>query len=258
MLKLRWPARPPSAGKSHRGETRWFTQRLVETSPLRAADPRTKLALALGASLAVMLPLPRLGLFLAGYVLLVAWARLLPEVGRHLWRARWVLGLLFVVDFWLVGPELALTISLRVALLTGVFALFFSTTTPRELGLALEALRLPYRYAFSLTLALASLSLLEEEWQAIREAQAARGVQPGRGLRELWRQAGDLVAFTVPAIVLTTRRAWNATEAAYARGFDSPHRRPYQSLRLSRLDYALLGVCGAGLAVLFWGGRFLP
>lgn len=53
--------------------------------------------------------------------------------------------MLCVVDVWLVGWELALTISLRVALLTGVFALSFSTTTPRELGLALEALRLPHR-----------------------------------------------------------------------------------------------------------------
>lgn len=222
---------------------------------MRPADPRTKLVLCLSASLAVMLPLPRLSLFLIGYVLLVAWARLLPEVLQHLWRARWVLLVLGVVDVWLVGWELALTISLRVALLTGVFALFFSTTTPRELGLALEALRLPYRYAFSLSLALSSLGLMEEEWQAIREAQAARGIAPGGSLRQLWQQAGDLVAFTVPAIMLTTRRAWNATEAAYARGFDSPRRRPYQTLHLKWLDYGLLGLCVAGLAALFWGGR---
>ena len=38
---------------------------LIEASPLRAADPRTKLALSLCASLAVMLPLARLALFMA-------------------------------------------------------------------------------------------------------------------------------------------------------------------------------------------------
>jgi energy-coupling factor transporter transmembrane protein EcfT len=48
------------------------------------------------------------------------------------------------------------------------------------------------------------------------------------------------VALSVPVIVLTTRRAWAMTEAAYARGFDSPHRRPFQQLALKRLDWALL------------------
>ena len=37
---------------------------LVERSPLRCADPRTKLALSLCASLAVMLPLEKLAAFL--------------------------------------------------------------------------------------------------------------------------------------------------------------------------------------------------
>lgn len=36
---------------------------LVEDSPLRTYDPRTKIFLAIGASLAVMLPLDRLVVF---------------------------------------------------------------------------------------------------------------------------------------------------------------------------------------------------
>jgi energy-coupling factor transport system permease protein len=145
---------------------------------------------------------------------------------------------------------------LRVALLGGVFAVLFSTTTSRELGLALETgvgwVRLPYRYAFSISLAVSSLGLLDEEWQAIREAQTARGVVLNlRGLRQLWQQAGDLVAFTVPAIVLTTRRAWNATAAAYARGFDSPQRKPYHTLSFHRLDALLLVLCLCGMFALF-------
>jgi energy-coupling factor transporter transmembrane protein EcfT len=50
----------------------------------------------------------------------------------------------------------------------------------------------------------------------------------------------ELVALTVPAVVLTAKRAWGITEAAYARGFDSPHRRPYRQLALCRLDWLLL------------------
>ena len=224
-------------------KTRRFSQMLVEESPLRRVDPRAKLGISLCASLAVMLPVEKLALFILVYLLLVAWARLLPEVGRQVWKIRWILVVLFLVDTWLVGLDLAITITLRVAMLTGVFALFFSTTTPGELCLALESLRFPYRYAFSLSLAMSSLGLLEEEWYAIREAQAARGVSiSSTSLRELWRQAKELVALIVPAILLTTRRAWAFTEAAYSRGFDSPRRQAYHKLHFSRLDAVLLAL----------------
>jgi energy-coupling factor transporter transmembrane protein EcfT len=48
---------------------------------------------------------------------------------------------------------------------------------------------------------------------------------------------GELVMLTVPAIVLTTRRAWAITESASARGFGSPHRRPYRELHMRARDW---------------------
>jgi energy-coupling factor transporter transmembrane protein EcfT len=211
------------------GRTR--TLALVETSPLRRADPRTKLALSLCASLAVMLSLEKLVIFMALYTALLLWARLLPEAAKQVWRLKWVLIVLFAVDWLFVGLDLAVIITLRLILLAGAFALFFSTTTPGELRLALEWLRVPYRYAFSVSVAFQSVGLLDDEWRAIREAQRARGAwAPKSGWREQLQRLEDLVALAVPAIVLTTKRAWAMTEAAYARGFDSPHRRPYQRL----------------------------
>ena len=214
---------------------------LVENSPLRRFDPRAKLALSLCASLMVMLPLERLALFCLLYLLLLVWGRLLRPAAAQVWRMRWILLVLFAVDWWLVGLDLAAIITLRLILLAGVFALLFSTTTITEFRLALERLRLPYRYAFSLGLAFQSLSLLDDEWRAIREAQKVRGVLLElHGLRSLLRQARDLVALTVPAVVLTTRRAWAITEAAYARGFDSPRRLSYHVLILQPRDWLLM------------------
>lgn len=231
---------------SARGGDRRFA--LVRESPLRRADARVKLALSLGLSLAVMLPLSELLVVIGLYAAFLAWARLLPTAGRLLWRLKWVLLILFVVDWWLISLELAVLVSLRVVLLSGAFAIMFATTTPEEFRLALEWLRLPYRYAFSLSLAVQSIGLLEAEWRAMLEAQQARGAwTPLPGWRNLTRQARDLVALAVPAIVMTTHRAWAMTEAAYARGFDSPGRQPYRRLRMGRLDWALL--LGASLAV---------
>ncbi len=226
---------------SQSGRTRQVV--LVNESPLRRADPRAKLFISLVASFVVMLPLERLAIFIVVYALFLTWARLLPQAARQIWRIKWILLILFVLDWWLIDLDHALLICSRLILLSGVFTLFFSTTTTRELSLTLEYLRLPYRYAFSLSLAFQSLGLLDDEWRAIREAQYSRGaVRETNSLRRMLSQLNDLISLTVPAIVLTTKRAWSITEAAYARGFDSPHRRPYYALSFSWIDgYLALG-----------------
>ena len=227
---------------------------LVESSPLRRADPRTKLALSLCTSLAVMLPLEKLVAFMGLYVLLLLWARLLPAAAQQIWRLKWVLVVLFLVDWLVVGLDLAVIVSLRLVLLAGAFALFFATTTPGELRLALEWLRVPYRYAFSVSVAFQSVGLLDDEWRAIREAQRARGAWlPQSRWRAFIARLGDLVALAVPAIVLTTKRAWAMTEAAYARGFDSPRRQPYRQLAMCWLDWVLLaGTVAVVVVLLLW------
>jgi energy-coupling factor transport system permease protein len=234
---------------------------VAEHSPLRHADPRTKLALSLCASLAVMLPLERLVVFLGVYVLLLLWAALLAEAARQVWRLKWVLIPLFVLDWLLVGLDLAVIVTLRIVLLAGAFALFVRTTTPSELRLALEWLRVPYRYAFTVSLAFQSVGVLDDEWRSIREAQRARGAWEFEwtGWRKLVSQVRELVSLTVPAIVLTTRRAWALTEAAYARGFDSPHRRPYRRLKMSLLDWILLtSAVVVSILLLAWREVLVP
>ena len=230
---------------------------LAGDSPLRHADPRTKLALSLCASLAVMLPLERLVAFMGLYVVLLLWARLLPEAARQVWRLKWVLVSLFILDWLLVGPYLAVIVTLRIVLLAGAFAIFVRTTTPGEFRLALAWLRVPYRYAFSVSLAFQSVDLLADEWRAIREAQRARGAWAFKweGWRRLVSQVRELVALTVPAIVLTTKRAWALTEAAYARGFDAPNRRPYRQLTFQKLDWVLLTTAVLiGILLIAWRG----
>jgi energy-coupling factor transporter transmembrane protein EcfT len=226
---------------------------LVEDSPLRKADPRTKLFMSVAISLVVMMSMDRLLIFLGIYSMFLLWARLLVPALGQIWRLKWVLLILFALDWWLISLDHAALICVRLVLLTGVFALFFSTTNTRELGLALEKLRVPYRYAFSLSLAFQSLGLLDDEWRAIREAQSSRGAAPETS--SFWRfvrRVSDLVSLTVPAIVLTTKRAWAITEASYARGFDSPHRTSYYTLAFTRLDALLMAGTVLLILLLYW------
>ena len=209
---------------------------------------------SLAVASVVMLPLERLLVAMAFYALLLVWARLFAAAAEQVWRLKWILLGIFVLDWLLISKELGIVIVLRLILLAGAFAMFFSTTRPDELRLALEWMRVPYRYAFSLTLAFQSVNLLDEEWRTILEAQRSRGAWiPPTGWRNLAQQVRDLVALAVPAIVMTTKRAWAVTEAAYARGFDSPHRRPYRRLALQGLDWVLLVlVIAFSAALVLW------
>lgn len=234
-----------------------LTERLAAVqmaSPLRRVDARVKLALGLLVSTAVMLPIARLLVVLALFAALLAWGRLLPVAGRLLWRLKWVLLVLFAFDWLLISLQLAIAVSLRIILLSASFAIVFATTTPEEFRLALEWLRLPYRYAFSLSLAVQSLGWVDREWRALVEAQRARGAwQPGSGWRQLRQQVYDLVALAAPAVVMTTHRAWSMTEAAYARGFDAPGRRSARRLKMAALDWGLLlGAVLAAAGVALW------
>lgn len=229
--------------KFRRKRSRNLQISLVEASPLRAADPRTKLLLSLASSATVMLPLDQLVYATIAYLALIVWARLFRPVARQVWRIRLVLIGLFIIDWIFISLELATAITLRLALITSTFAIFFSTTTPAEFRLALEWIGVPHRFAFSISMAFQSINILDREWHNIIEAQQARGVwQPPKNLRQLGRQLNNLLALTVPAVVMTTKRAWAITEAAYARGFDSPKRNPYHKLALQTIDWLLLAL----------------
>lgn len=227
---------------------------LVDSSPLRKADPRAKLALCLGISLAVMLPLTRLAIFMVLLMIFLGWAKLLSRAGRQVWRLKWILLILFLFDWWLVSLAHAATVVTRLSLLAGIFVVFFHTTTTTELSLALEKLRIPHRYAFSIRIAFQSIAILEDEWHNILEAQKSRGAwQEKEGLWKAFKHVKDLVSLTVPAVVMATKKAWSITEAAYARGFDSPKRKPYRELTFQQQDwFYVLGISLMLLPLFLW------
>ena len=228
--------------------------RIVHESPLRQVDPRVKLELSLLVALAVMLPLARLAIFWLAFAALMAPARLAGEMWHQIRRSAWILIVLFLIDWPSVSLEFAVLITLRFSLVVSAFVIFFATTRPEEFRLAMERLGLPYPYAFSLSLAFLSISLMSEEWQTIWEAQRSRGAwQESTGIRRIGERLNDLVALGVPAIVLTVKRAWTFTEAAYTRGFDSPQRRPYRQLVMRAADWALAaGVLIVMTLVFIW------
>ena len=239
--------------KSKHKRRKSFSVTLVKDSPLRRLDPRTKIFLCLCLSLTVMLPLYKVIAAFCVFAAIIVYSGLLKQTLEQIYRILWILVILFVVDWLVVSPELAVIIIFRLTLMVGVFTIFFSTTTSTELEQALQSLGVPYRYAFSLSLAFQSINILGVEWRTIQEAQKARGIHLSAKWTSQFREKiRELVAFTVPAIVLTTRRAWAVTEAAYARGYDSPIRKSYRRLTLKWQDWLVI-VLSLVFVSLFYG-----
>jgi energy-coupling factor transport system permease protein len=218
---------------------------------LRRADPRTKLLLCAATSAALMLPLAHLAAVLTAYFLLILAARIERQVLAQLRRAAVLLIVLFAADWLWIGLGFAVLIAARLTLLITGFSLFFATTTPDELQAALERMRVPVRLAFAFATAYRFLRLLDSEWQQILEAQQARGIAvPTRSWRAPRQSLTSAMAVIVPAVVLATQRAWSITEAAAARGFESPGRRPSRRLHMSRVDHLLLTAAAGVVACL--------
>jgi len=210
-------------------------------SPLRRVDARLKLGLVLVITLSVMLPLTRLALFSLALIALLAYGKLLPDALGQLRRIALLLVALFFLDWKFISLDFAVLITFRFAIIVCASVLLLNTTTSEELRQGLRGLGLPYRYAFILSLAFLSVPLMCDEWRNVREAQKARGLNPTHsGWRELPNILQDIVSLAVPAVVLTTRRAWSLTEAAHSRGFGSPHMGHPPRLPKSWSDWALL------------------
>ena len=242
----------PFGRRKGRGEHRRLI-RLVRESPLCGVDPRVKLVISTLVALAVMLPLTRLIAFWLIFVALMCVARLQYEMYYQVRRIAWLIVALFFIDWLTIDLMFAFLITFRFMMVVSAFVIFFATTRPEEFRLALERLGVPYRYAFSLSLAFLSVPLVDEEWRSIREAQRSRGAWVSETRwNQLWERVQALVALGVPAVVLTVKRAWTLTEAAHTRGFDSPHRRPYRDLAMTAVDWGLLLGATLGIVLLFF------
>jgi energy-coupling factor transporter transmembrane protein EcfT len=228
-----------------------LTPALAAGSFLRRADPRTKIALAGAASAAVALPLAPLLAVAACLCGLLAAGGLARAAVAQLWRARLWLCVLFGLDWLFVGIDFAVLITLRLVVLGAAFTVVVATTTTDELCLAGECLGLPRRLAFVFGMAFRWLGLIEGQWQEIIEAQRARGIVLEASATRRWggwrQRLGHAAALVVPAVVLTVQRAWTISEAAAARGFESPVRRAYHTLRLGPVDHVLLAATAAVL-----------
>ena len=239
--------------------------------PLSAINPVAQLG-----ALAFLLPVLLVsGDLVTPSVVLAAEVCLLPAAGlarpRALLARTWPLLLGAAGVAWVnvlfgdpaegSGWPSALALAVRVLALALPGVLLVASTDPVRLADALTVhWRVSTRFAYGALAALRLVPLLATEWQTIRLARRARGIEPGRNPVAHGRLfAGTAFALLVAAV----RRATRLAAAMDARGFDSGIARTNaRGSRLRRRDAAYLaaaaGVCLLALVLSVGSGSWHP
>ena len=119
-------------------------------------------------------------------------------------------------------------LTLRFVVLVESFSVFFLTTSPDHLGLALEESRVPYEFAFAFTTAVRFVPVLAEEAQTIMDAQKARGLELEKG--GLLKKIRNYVPVLIPLIVSAIRRSLELAEAMESPSMGS-HQKTHKPIR---------------------------
>ncbi len=123
------------------------------------------------------------------------------------------------------GLERGLIISIRFLIIVFSSMLFVAVTDPTLLAHSLASIRIPYRFAFTLVIALRFLPLFDMENKIVRMAQQSRGVTiNARSLRSIMRT----IRFTFfPLLISALSRVDELAISMDGRGFGTSDRRSY-------------------------------
>ena len=240
------------------------------SSPIHNLDPRMKFVYVCAVFVAAILfseILPLIALFLLSipFVLL---AGVQKEWLRSLRGAAFLAGFIFAVNvatsYFTSGYvltaealEAAVAMTLRFVVLVGSFSVFFLTTSPDHLGLALEQTRVPYEFAFAFTTAVRFVPVLAEEAQTIMDAQKARGLELEKG--GFLKRIRNYVPVLIPLIVSAIRRSLELAEAMESRAWGASKKRTnLYALKLHRGDFVLLAITIGLLAVAIFVRFYVP
>lgn len=239
------------------------------SSPIHNLDPRVKFVYVICIFIAAILfrdILPMVVLFVM-QLPFVFLARVQRQWLRSLRGAAFLAAFIFIVNIVttyftqgytlpVANVENAVAMTLRFVVLVESFSVFFLTTSPDHLGLALETSRVPYEFAFAFTTAVRFVPVLAEEAQTIMDAQKARGLELEKG--GLMKRIRNYIPILIPLIVSAIRRSLELAEAMESRAWGACKKRTNLfALRLHRGDYVLIALTIIVLVVAIYTYLFL-
>ena len=238
-------------------------------SPIHNLDPRIKFIyvcaiFAAAIIFAELIPLMVLFLVQIPFVLL---ARVRREWLHSMRGAAFLATVIFLTNFIFkfIGANYTVTadilesstaLTLRFVVLVESFSVFFLTTSPDHLGLALEQTHVPYEFVFAFTTAVRFVPVLAEEAQTIMDAQKARGLELERG--NFLKRIRNYIPILIPLIVSAIRRSLELAEAMESRAWGATKNRTnLYVLKMHKGDLIMILITGAILAAAIYVRLFI-
>ena len=238
-------------------------------SPIHNLDPRIKFVyvcsiFAVAITFWEILPLLMLFLLQIPFVLIAGVRR---EWLRSMRGAVFLATIIFLTNFIVafIGAgyvftakslENALAMTVRFIVLVESFSVFFLTTSPDHLGLALEQTHVPYELVFAFTTAVRFVPVLAEEAQTIMDAQKARGLELERG--NFLKRIRNYIPILIPLIVSAIRRSLELAEAMESRAWGATKKRTnLYVLRMHKGDVALVAITVGVIALAIYARLFI-
>src|SRR3989454_10856580 len=171
-------------------------------------------------------------------------------------------ALIFVVNLFTGSYLSAIAFTLRFLVLLTSFSLFFMTTSPDDLGLALDRigavrwlsrrlLGYPNALSFTFTTAVRLVPTLAVDAQTVVDAQRSRGLELDKG--NLLKRVRNYIPILIPLLLIAIRRSLELAEALESRGFPAREdRTSLYELRFKASDYLLVLGSSIVLAVSMW------
>lgn len=153
--------------------------------------------------------------------------------------------------------ETALALTVRFLNLITSFSLFFLTTSPDKLSLALEKARIPYEFNFAFITAIRFVPVLADEAQSIIDAQRSRGLELDKG--SFLTKIRNYIPILLPLIINSIRRSLDLAEAMESRAFGATRDRTNLfELVMEGRDYAVIVISLVLLAAVIYMKLYLP
>jgi energy-coupling factor transport system permease protein len=227
-------------------------------SPIHNLDPRIKFVYVCAIFVVAILfgeLLPLIALFLIQLPFILL-AGVKHEWLRSMRGAALLSTIIFLTNFIFAylgargvaaSLENAAALTMRFIVLVESFSVFFLTTSPDHLGLALEQTHIPYEFCFAFTTAVRFVPVLAEEAQTIMDAQKARGLELERG--NFFKRIRNYIPILIPLIISAIRRSLELAEAMESRAWGATKKRTnLYVLKMHRGDVVLIIITAGILA----------
>ncbi|MCK5234383.1 MAG: energy-coupling factor transporter transmembrane protein EcfT [Candidatus Aenigmarchaeota archaeon] len=219
-------------------------------SLIHRLDPRSKLVwLVVFSALVFMIPDTQSTVLLLILTMLVALAAKLPK--KQLWSNTKIFVVLMPVGyillyFLLLGITMGafvggLVFSAKFLVLIFSAVIFTMTTSARDLLLALTKLRVPYSFAFMLTIAIRFIPVISNEINNVINAQRARAYEINFSFIHPVKSVQNFIPIIIPVLMLLLKRSHELSLSIDSRAFRANKKMTYpKKLRFGLEDCLFL------------------